>query len=186
MPVIELTRQDAPNCTVINAGVDPWGVSPSRPIEDGTDLSALPDAPRIVLRSRQPVEDAESSFASWSNAGWNRFESLVIGASTELRAARPSARLLIWPGPGSVLSDGVSTLSFARKHPGIGLIIEPGAWITPAMQRDAEDHLRRFAQALALCESLEAVVVTPVHGLDAEACEALLGPAIERAGAILR
>lgn len=186
MPVIELTRQDAPNCTVITAGVEPWGVSPSRPIEDSTDLSVLPDAPRIILRSRQPVDDAESSFASWSSAGWERFESLVTDVSAALRAARPTTQLLLWPGPGSVLSDGVSTLSFARKHPGIGLIAEPAAWITPAMLRDAEDHLRRFAQALSLCESLEAVAMSAVPGLDPAACETLLAPAIERAGAILR
>ncbi|RMH29925.1 MAG: hypothetical protein D6692_03480 [Planctomycetota bacterium] len=184
--MIELTRQDAPNGTVITAGVDLWGVSPSRLIEDGADLSALPEAPRIILRSRQTVDDAESSFASWSNAAWERFESLVTDASAALRAARPTAQLLLWPGPGSVLSDGVSTLSFARKHPGIGLIIEPAAWITPAMLRDAEDHLRRFAHALSLCESLEAVAISPVPGLDPAACENLLAPAIERAGAILR
>lgn len=185
--MIELTRHATQTATIITADGAPWGVCPSRPIESAPeDFSDLPESPRIVLRSYQRVEDAESSFASWSSAAWSRFETLLTDTASAVGSARPAARLLLWPGPGSVLSDAVSTLSFSRKHAGIGLIAEPAAWITPAMQRDAEDHLRRFAEALALCESLEAVVLTPPSGLDQRACETLLAPAIERAGAILR
>lgn len=170
-----------------------WGVAPATTIEGGITeaaITSLPDTPRVLLRSTRPVEDAASSFATWSNAGWESFEEQLRTATNAAGSCRPDAKALLWPGVGSMLSDGVSTLSFARKHPAIGLVIDPVAWLTESMRTDAEDHLSRFAQAMSLCESLDAIIVRAVAsdgtlpGIDALAVETLLTPAIERAGVV--
>lgn len=168
-----------------------WGASPATTIERGVDRGAianLPEAPRVVLRSARPVDDAASSFATWSNAGWDSFEADLRDAIELCDNTKPKSKALLWPGVGSVLSDGVSTLSFARKHESVGLVIDPVAWITGSMRADAEDHLSRFADALSLCETLKAVVIREVPAtetlpaIDAGSVESLLARAIGRAG----
>jgi len=170
-----------------------WGAAAGEPIEGALNanaIRALPETPRVVLRSFRAIDDAESAFASWSNAGWESLESRVQEAIGAVGAARPGVEIVLWPSAGSVLSDGVSTLSFARKHPAVGLVIDPVAWVTSSMRADAEDHLDRFARALSLCETLAAVVVRGLDGsdgspgIDARGVETLLGPAIGRAGVV--
>jgi hypothetical protein len=166
---------DAP--TMLRDGPEIWGVLAPGTLEDAADATVRPDGPRLVVVSARPVTDAESAFAGWSGAGWRAFES---GVAALLESAdRP---LVVWPRAGSVLSDAVSTLSFARKHAGVGLLIDPVAWLTPAMEPDAPDHLARFAQALTLCETVVGVVVRPGAGLDASAVAGPLRPLLDRVG----
>ncbi|MEM9374273.1 MAG: hypothetical protein AAGA55_11590 [Planctomycetota bacterium] len=172
-----------------------WGFSPAGTIEAGFAADAfvrLPEVHVVVLRSARLIDDAVSSFATWSNAGWATFDARLHAAIEQIERADPGLNTVLWPGSGSILSDGVSTLSFARKHPHTRLMIDPVAWITDSMRGDAEDHLMRFGQALSLCESLDAVVV---RGLDttgsrptigADTVEALLTPALDRAGVLVR
>lgn len=128
--------------------------------------SATDEAPRLVVRSERVMDDAESAFASWSGAGWRAFDEAIARLAT-VRGTVP----VIWPGPGSVLSDAVSTLGFLRKRTGVRLLADPVAWITEAMAKDAPDHLHRFAQALMACEdgAIEGVVLRgcPAAGLPA-------------------
>ncbi|GEM_PF-5550268 len=170
-----------------------WGIAPATTIERGVDagsLGVLPPTPRVLLRSSRSVDDAASSFATWSSAGWALFETRVSEAADSVRSWHADAEAVLWPGVGSVLSDGVSALSFARKHPSVGLAIDPVAWLTPSMRRDAEDHLARFAQALSLCETMVAIVARaiPADGawpeIGVESVESLLEPAATRAGVV--
>ena len=158
-------------------GTQIWGEVAPGTVEDGVGPAG--PAPRLIVRSERAVTDAESAFAAWSDAGWRAFDAAV----TELLEQNKSP-LLLWPGPGSVLSDAVSTLSFARRQPRVGLVIDPVAWITPAMAPDAEDHLARFAQALLACPAVACVVVRACEpgGMDAATVAKTLQPLAEHAG----
>lgn len=158
-----------------------WGVVAGEPIETfGVDsLQAISGTPRMILRSQRDNSDAEGSFASWSTAGWEAFEVAVSEITKTLKSRDQPCQLIIWPGAGSVLSDAISTLTFARKDTGAGLLIDPVAWISETMLADSEDHLSRFAQALVLCESAVGVVVRPMPGvLSADKARELLEPVI--------
>lgn len=163
-----------------------WATVHPETLEDlharSTTASELESAaPRLILRSGAEIDDAAAAFASWSGAGWAAFEDAVRAL------VEPNPSILIWPGAGSVLSDAVSTLSFARRHDQIGLVIDPVAWITDAMAADAPDHLARFASALALCATVRAVVIRPCEpgGMPAAQVGAILRPLAERAGSAI-
>ncbi|MCC5822962.1 MAG: hypothetical protein LAT64_07040 [Phycisphaerales bacterium] len=162
---------------------DLWAVVHPVPLEDWTKASRLAtDAPRLVVRSGRPVSDAASSFASWSGDAWKQFDTEV----EHLIEAAPCP-VLLWPGPGSVLSDAVSTLSFARRQSAVGLLVDPAAWITASMHADAADHLDRFARALTGCETVRAVAVRPIPeaGLDTEAVAEAITPLLDRVGTLV-
>lgn len=158
-----------------------WGRLLPGTLGDPQPLTAG-EAPRLVARSERAVTDAASAFAAWSDAGWRAFEAAVDRLEEDA-----GARAVIWPRAGSVLSDAVSTLRFARGRPGVRLLVEPGAWITPAMAGNAPDHLTRFGAALLLCERIEGVVVAacPAAGLGASAVAGLLRPLLERVGTVV-
>lgn len=158
-------------------GAQVWGEVAPGTVEAGVGPTGT--APRLIVRSERAVTDAESAFAAWSDAGWRAFDTAVA----EL-LEQTDTPLLLWPGPGSVLSDAVSTLSFARRQPRVGLVIDPVAWITPAMAPDAEDHLARFAQALVVCPAVACVVMRACEsgGMDAAAVASTLKPLAEHAG----
>ncbi len=145
------------------------------------------ETPRLVVRSQRATDDAEGAFASWSGAGWRDFDD-AIARLRDIRGTIP----VVWPGPGSVLSDAVSTLGFLRKRIGVRLLADPVAWITGTMAKDAPDHLRRFSQALAMAEDggIEGVVVRacPVAGLTGGGVGGvgqILRPLIERVGTVV-
>jgi hypothetical protein len=180
-PALELREHDAL-----------WALIHPDTLEDlharGTERAALhsPETRSVpvILRSGGVIDDAASAFASWSGAGWSAFEDAVRALVEPDTAPAP---VLIWPGTGSVLSDAVSTLSFARRHDQVGLVIDPVAWITDAMAADAPDHLARFASALTLCETVRAVVIRPCQpgGLSAAQVGVILRPLVARAGAAI-
>lgn len=140
-----------------------------------------PTAPRLIVRSHRAVTDAESAFAAWSSAGWEAFDA---GVARVLDGA--SVPVLIWPGPGSMLSDAISTLSFARRQPGVGLVIDPVAWISASMHENASEHLARFARALLGCPTVACVVVRPCAGagLDLGSVASALDPLVRRVGVV--
>lgn len=162
-----------------------WGVLHPATLEsaDGYGVPAGP-APRLIVRSERVTDDAEAAFAAWSGAGWRAFDERVARL-----VAESGVTPVVWPGPGSVLSDAVSTLSFVRKRTGAKVLADPVAWITPAMAKDAADHLGRFTQALGMCEpgeggGVEGVVVRacPAAGLAAAEVGRILRPLVERVG----
>lgn len=159
-----------------------WGVLHPDTLEsaDGFGVPAGP-APRLIVRSERATDDAETAFAAWSGAGWRAFDERVARL-----VAESGVTPVVWPGPGSVLSDAVSTLSFVRKGTGARVLVDPVAWITPAMAKDAADHLGRFTQALGMCELglIEGVVVRayPRAGLTAAEVGRILRPLVERVG----
>lgn len=174
------TTPGAPRCDELRLGADLWALAHPVPLEEwGDDARVETNAPRLVVRSGRSVTDAASSFATWSSGAWEDFLARVDRAV----GACPCP-LLLWPGPGSVLSDAVSTLSFARGRAGVGLLADPAAWVTGPMLGDAADHLDRFARALALCDAVRGVVVRPIPdaGLDADAAGAALDPLLDRVG----
>lgn len=158
---------------------------PAGRLEDGVGEHAV-QTPRLVVRSGRDADaaaDAESAFAAWSGASWGAFDAAAAGLARSAESA--GVVPVIWAGAGSVLSDAVSTLSFARRQPGVRLLVDPVAWVTASMAKDAEDHLARFAQALGLCGSLEGVVVRPMPlggGLDAGRVAGILRPLLEQVG----
>lgn len=179
-PALELREPDAL-----------WAVVHPETLEDlharaAAPADLRPTPPRLVIRSAGPAkaetDDAAAAFASWSNAGWTALEDAVRA----IIEPNPTPTLL-WPGRGSVLSDAVSTLSFARRHERVGLVIDPVAWITNAMAADAPDHLDRFASALTLCGSIRAVVIRACEtgGMPAAQVGAILRPLAERAGSAI-
>jgi hypothetical protein len=159
-----------------------WGVLHPDTLEsaDGFGVPAGP-APRLIVRSERVTDDAETAFAAWSGAGWRAFDARVARL-----VAESGVTPVVWPGSGSVLSDAVSTLSFVRKGTGAKVLVDPVAWITPAMAKDAADHLGRFTQALGMCEAgvVEGVVVRacPAAGLAAAEVGRILRPLVERVG----
>lgn len=136
-------------------------------------------APRLIVRSERVTDDAEAAFAAWSGAGWRAFDERVARL-----VAESGVTPVVWPGPGSVLSDAVSTLSFVRKGTGVKVLADPVGWITTAMAKDAVDHLGRFTQALGICEpdAIVGVVVRacPAAGLAAAEVGQILRPLVER------
>lgn len=177
----------------IRQGGTLWGVVAPETLEtaDPARLQAIGGCPRLILRSGAATDNAEANFASWSSAGWEAFDASVASALDRLGSLDAACRLIIWPGQGSVLSDAVSTLTFSRKETGAALLLDPGAWITESMRADAEDHLRRFGQALAMCEAAIGVVIRPIPGvLDGSQAESLLTPTIGavagRGGIVIR
>lgn len=168
----------------------PWAVLAPEALPDLTPdtLATLPPAPNILIRAARPItpspdaeSDAESAFAAWSRASWDSFDTSL--AALTASTTRP---LILWTNAGAMLSDAVSTLSFARRQPAVGLMVDPVAWLTPAMLKDAPDHLARFAQALTLCESIDAVVLRPLPGdPDATRAQAALAPLLSKAARVL-
>ncbi len=162
-----------------------WGTVPAGRLEDGVGEHAV-QTPRLVVRSGRDADaggDAESAFAAWSGASWGAFDAAAAGLVRSVESAGVAP--VIWTGTGSVLSDAVSTLTFARRQPGVRLLVDPVAWVTASMAKDAEDHLARFAQALGLCGSLDAVVVRPMPlgaGLDVGRVAGILRPLLELVG----
>jgi hypothetical protein len=162
-----------------------WGVLHPDTLEsaDGFGVPAGL-APRLIVRSERVTDDAETAFAAWSGAGWRAFDERVARL-----VAESGVTPVVWPGPGSVLSDAVSTLSFVRKGTGAKVLADPVAWVTPAMGKDAADHLGRFTQALGMCEAgvVEGVVVRacPAAGLAAAEVGRILRPLVERVGTVV-
>jgi hypothetical protein len=126
--------------------------------------------------------DAESAFAAWSRASWDSFD-----ASLAALTASTTRPLILWANAGAMLSDAVSTLSFARRNPPVRLMVDPVAWLTPSMLKDAPDHLARFAQALTLCESIDAVVLRPIPtDPDSSRAQSALAPLLAKAAHVLK
>lgn len=179
---IHQPSRDAPR--ELHDGASLWGIIPPETLEtiDPATLAAIP-GPRLILHSQQSVSDAASALATWSPAARKAFDHAVARV---VDAAAPRT-VILWPGPGSVLSDAVSTLSFARRQTGAGLLIDPVAWITPPMIPDAPDHLARIADALLLCENIDAVVVRPLRDSThpPETIALALAPLTARVGLVL-
>lgn len=107
-------------------------------------------ADRIVLRDwaghrgHQPDQDAASWIASWSQAGWDRFDSAYRQA--RMRAESVGIEFLIRPSSDGMLSDAVSTLNWCARGAGqdATLLLDPMGWIVSSMMRDLGDHLDRI------------------------------------------
>ncbi|MEX0876002.1 MAG: hypothetical protein WD114_00965, partial [Phycisphaerales bacterium] len=121
---------------------------------------AIGDSPRIILRCASFAaidtpgdspgdlsgDQAAAWLESWSESGWAAFSQRV--ARARQAADDRGVELLIRPGAGGMLSDGVCTLSWFARSAGAAprLMLDPVGWITPSMVRDLDDHLLRIAE----------------------------------------
>lgn len=117
------------------------------------DLGSLDPLPaRVVLSDAlghagsTPDEDAPSWIASWSQAGWERFDRAYREARDEARAQ--DTGLVLRPSSTGMLSDAVCTLNWCARGGGqdAELLLDPVGWVVPSMMRDLEDHLDRIAE----------------------------------------
>lgn len=78
----------------------------------------------------------------WTGEGWRRLGEAVerFGAGADL--------LWFRTGVGTVLGDPHVATRFAEEHPGVGLVADLLAMMTPAMLPDAEEHFERMAWKL--------------------------------------
>jgi len=112
--------------------------------------AAQADAPRLVLHDdvghtgASPDDDARSWLASWSQSGWERFDSAYRQARS--RADALGIELLIQPSSRGMLSDAISTLNWCTRGGGqdATLLLDPIGWVVPSMMRDLPDHLDRI------------------------------------------
>jgi hypothetical protein len=74
------------------------------------------------------------------------------------------------PHSRHVLSDPRSCVTFLSRQHGrpFGLILDPAGFLTSAMLADAEDHLCRAFEALALNSSVAAVALTNLETIPGE------------------
>lgn len=108
------------------------------------------DIDRLVLRDdaghrgTNPDEDAQSWLTSWSQSGWDRFDSAYRHAKS--RAESLGIELLVQPSSQGMLSDAVSTLNWCARGAGQDacLLLDPVGWVVPSMMRDLDDHLERI------------------------------------------
>ncbi|CAG0999964.1 hypothetical protein PHYC_02809 [Phycisphaerales bacterium] len=120
-----------------------WSASPS---------AALPLDPRTTLAIGTEVRGEQPA---WMPGARREFESSI--PTVERWAA--GRTLAVWPAAGGVISDVPSLLSFLRTHPAWRFVLEPLALLTEAMRGNAEEHLRRMAEALEDHGALAGVVM---------------------------
>ncbi len=105
---------------------------------------------RLVLHDHaghqggSPDQDAQSWLASWSQSGWERFDS--SWRQSKARAESLGIELMIQPSSLGMLSDAISTLNWCTRGGGQDstLLLDPMGWIVPSMIRDLGDHLDRI------------------------------------------
>lgn len=116
--------------------------------EHDTHLDA--DCTRLVLHDdaghagSEPDDDASSWLASWSQAGWERFDTTYRRAKS--RGDEHGVELLIQPSCVGMLSDAISTLNWCTRGGGqdATLLLDPMGWVVPSMLCDLQDHLVRI------------------------------------------
>lgn len=134
----------------------------------------------LIVRSGR----LEQPHRTWGPAGASAFEAwcerLRAMATMDRDGACP--RVLVRPHHMDVLSDIQRCLSFARAETGgLGLAFDPVGLLAPSMIGKAEDHLRRFADAIRGCPAIGAIMLsdgdldengsieaTPTHGGEIE------------------
>jgi hypothetical protein len=119
-----------------------------------TDLGTLSVSAGLACIVRSTV--GRSDRPAWMAGAASAFEEGVPGLVERAR----EAGVEIWwrPTCEDVLSDVPSTLTFFRKHPEFGLVLDPGALLTAEMIPRAEEHVERVLEALGGHEALRLVV----------------------------
>jgi len=128
-------------------------------------IDASGGARRVVVRCSDPVHadtsvsDEDRLLASWSPAGWTRFDEQL--ARLDQLAGERGIELMIRPSAAGMLSDAICTCSWARRSESLGcsLLLDPMGWIVPSMMGDIEDHLERIAGLSGGCPKVGAVLV---------------------------
>ncbi len=100
-----------------------------------------------------PDLHAQSWLQSWSQSGWERFDSAYRDAK---RLAEPmGVELLLRPSSQGMLSDAVCTLNWCTRGAGqdASLLLDPLGWVVGSMVRDVDDHLDRIGElCVEMCE----------------------------------
>ena len=136
-------RSDAPILSDTGLSIAAWiDEDPNTSI--GTPRVLVHD--RIAVQQDDPDRDAESWIRSWSQSGWESFDSTL--RSARLRAEELGVELLLRPSSAGMLSDAVCTLSWVARGGGqdARLMLDPMGWIVPSMLRDLPDHLDRIEE----------------------------------------
>ncbi len=161
----------------------PWALEHDWVIGDDLDLwpDEIPGGRLIVKCGRA---DDEPDPMRWMAKGWEAFDAAVLAAVDVAR--NRGIELLIRPSAEGMLSDAISTASWARRMEStpIGLLIDPLGWLTETMLDDAEDHLRRIAEMMDGCGKIGGVLIQVPEGqgdLDAVMVRRTLGPMIDAA-----
>jgi len=121
----------------------------------------------------------------WGQAGWDRFERQVLEASEE--AGRRGVELWILPSVHGMLSDAISTVSWARRtgNTGVRLLIDPVGWLTDSMMPDREDHLRRLTELMVGCPLVGGVLLRAGELPDGEALVRAMRGLTDAAGVLV-
>ncbi|MFI4897013.1 MAG: hypothetical protein ACIARR_04225 [Phycisphaerales bacterium JB059] len=131
------------------------------PIDAPPVPSPQPAAPRLAPWSGWIIgDDDRPSPHTWTPEGWKALDRWLDDTLPRLDASGHA--LLLRPDAGHILSDARSCLSILqqRQTPNLRLLLDPVAMLTPDMLPDAEDHLRRFLDALLHHPATAAVILT--------------------------
>lgn len=125
----------------------------------------------LIVRSGR----LELPHRTWGPAGASAFEEWCgqLRAMPVFDRGGGLPRVLVRPHHMDVLSDIQRCLSFARAETGgLGLAFDPVGLLAPSMFEKAEDHLRRFADAIRECPAIGAIMLSSGVVSDDAALEA--------------
>lgn len=133
----------------------------ANPIDAPPVPTPHPAAPRLATWSGWlSDDDARPSHRTWTPEGWNAMDRWLDETLPRLDEAGHT--LLLRPDASHILSDARSCLTILqqRQSPGLRLLLDPVAMLTPDMLTDADDHLRRLLDTLLHHPATAAVVLT--------------------------
>ncbi len=129
-------------------------------------MNDLGPGDRVVISCGQAAGSIESDelrlLASWSQAGWTRFDQDLLQIDRLTQEA--GVELMVRPSAAGMLSDAICTNSWARRSEDLdcSLLLDPIGWLVPSMMRDVEDHLTRIIELCVGCPKVGAVLVRSV------------------------
>lgn len=135
---------------------EPWMLCPNLAIGDPlSDWRSDINCGRLLLSCARASDGPDPS--RWGQSAWDRFEEQIAEAAQE--ADRRGVELWILPTIKGMLSDAISTASWARRtaNSSTRLLIDPVGWMTESMLQDSEDHLRRISELMIGCPLLGGV-----------------------------
>lgn len=137
---------------VDDAGVVRAWVSAINPLHDEIPMRSWGSGAMIAMSGAGRADE----LPAWMPRARERF------AQAARSLAALGGDLWIWPRSDHTLSDVPSVLTFLRAHERVGLLLDPGAMLSPTMLANADDHLARIFEALGPHPQTRAVVLANI------------------------